>query len=510
MPENPNISENSRRIARNTVLLYFRMLVMLVVGLFTYRVILRSLGITDYGVYSVVSGVVTAFMLVMNTVTSAISRYITVGLGKGDGEHLKQVFGTSLVIMAGFCLVIVLLTETIGLWYLNQRMVLPPERMEAARVVLQTSMLILIVNLMCVPYTAVITAHEHMNAYAYISILEAVLKLAVAFAVWSAAADKLVVYAWLLLAVALLVRGSFAAYSALHFRESRTGLRFDGPLVREMGAFAGWNFVGSGTYMLNTQGINQLMNHFFGVGMNAARGVADKVEQVVRQFATNIAMALNPQLQKSFVSGNRDYAYELACKGSKYYFWILFVLSVPFITDSETILRLWVGEVPPEAALFTRLTLVSFLVDFTPNTLVVLQQAHGKVARFYLLSSAVAVLAFPSAWVMFRCGLPAWTGYAAFIFFYLLKAWVMLTVAHQETGLPVRKYLREALWPALFPMLIVLPVMFCLMEWIPVSWWRFLLMAFLGVILTVAAIWNNNGLTPGEKAFILSKLPWKK
>ncbi len=481
------------------------MLVMLVVGLFTYRVILRSLGITDYGVYGVVSGVVTAFMLVMNTVTSAISRYITVGLGKGDPEQLKKVFGTSLVVMAGFCLVMVLLTETAGLWYLNHRMVIPPERMDAARAVLQTSMLVLLVQLMCVPYTAVITAHEHMDAYAYMSILEAVLKLAVAFAVWYTAADKLVVYAWLLLAVALLVKGSFALYSVRRFPESRTGFRFDGPLVREMGAFAGWNFVGSGTYMLNTQGINQLMNHFFGVGMNAARGVADKVEQVVRQFATNIALALNPQLTKSFASGNKDYAFELVCKGSKYYFWILFVLTVPFLTDAETILRLWVGEVPPEAALFTKLTLISFLVDFTPNTLIVLQQAHGRMARFYLLSSAAAVPAFLSAWVLYRCGLPAWTGYAAFIVFYILKAAVMLAVTHRETGLPWKKYIREGIWPALLPMLTVLPAAVALADLIPETWWRFLVVALTGLLLTAASIWNNGCLTPGEKAFIKSK-----
>ena len=415
------------------------MLVMLVIGLFTYRVILKALGVTDYGVYSAVGGVVTMFMLVMNTVSGAISRYITVGLGKGDQEHLRTVFGTSLTIMAGFCLVIILLTETLGLWYLNTKMVIPPDRLATARIVLHTSLMVLVTNLMCVPYTAVITAHEHMDAYAYISVLEAVLKLAVAYAVWASHGDRLAVYAWMLFLVALLVRSAYLWYSMKRFDEARTGFRFKGDLIKEMGAFAGWNFIGSGTYMINTQGVNQLMNHFFGVGMNAARGVADKVESVVRQFATNIAMALNPQLQKSYVSGNRDYAYELVCKGSKYYFWILFVLSIPFITDSETILRLWIGEVPPEAALFTKLTLVSFLVDFTPNTLVVLQQAYGKVARFYLLSSAVAVLAFPCAWIMYRCGLPAWTGYAAFIGFYILKSGVMLAVTHREAGLPVGK-----------------------------------------------------------------------
>ena len=184
MAEKPVISENSRRIARNTVLLYFRMGVMMVIGLFTYRMILKALGVTDYGVYSAVGGVVTLFMLVMNTVAGAISRYITVGLGKGDAARLKVIFGTSLVVMAGFCLVIGLLTETVGLWYLNHKMVIPVERMGAAAVVLHTSLLVLVINLMSIPFTADINAHEHMGAYAWISILEALLKLGVAAGVW--------------------------------------------------------------------------------------------------------------------------------------------------------------------------------------------------------------------------------------------------------------------------------------------------------------------------------------
>ena len=481
------------------------MLVMLVIGLFTYRVILKALGVTDYGVYSAVGGVVTMFMLVMNTVSGAISRYITVGLGKGDQEHLRTVFGTSLTIMAGFCLVIILLTETLGLWYLNTKMVIPPDRLATARIVLHTSLMVLVTNLMCVPYTAVITAHEHMDAYAYISVLEAVLKLAVAYAVWASHGDRLAVYAWMLFLVALLVRSAYLWYSMKRFDEARTGFRFKGDLIKEMGAFAGWNFIGSGTYMINTQGVNQLMNHFFGVGMNAARGVADKVEQIVRQFATNIALALNPQLTKSYVSGNKDYSFELVCKGSKYYFWVLFVIMIPFITDSETILRLWVGEVPPEAALFTKLTLVCFLVDYTPNTLITLAQANGRVKRFYLLSSGVAILVFPLAWVLYANGAAAWTAYALFIGFYILKAVVMLRVVHKDTGLPIGKYIKEGIWPAIVPMLIVLPVVTCLAQIIDPEWWRFLVIAAVGLVLTAAAVWNY-GLTPGEKAFVRSKI----
>ena len=506
----PVISENSRRIAHNTVLLYFRMLVMLVIGLFTYRVVLRSLGVTDYGVYEVVSGVLTMFMIVMNTVSAAISRFITVGLGKGDKEELKTIFGTSLAIMAAFCLLIALLTETLGLWYLHNKVEIPWERMEAAEVVLQTSLLVLIINLMSVPYTAVINAHEHMNAYAWLSILEGVLKLAVAFALMLSPADTLVLYAWLLLGVAVIARGSYVLYSRKHFPEAWGKLRCSGPLVKEMGAFAGWNFIGSGTYMLNTQGVNQLMNHFFGLPANAARGVATKVEQVVRQFATNIALAVNPQLTKSYVSGNRDYAYDLVCKASKYYFWVLWVLTLPFLLEADTILTLWVGadKLPPEAAIFTRLTLLCFLVDFSPSTLTVLEQAGGKIRNYYLITSAIAVLVFPVTWLLFYLGYPSWVGYTVFIGLYLLKSVAMLCIVHHDTGLPVKKYLRESVLPMLYPSLLTLLVVWPAWRLLPKAWWTFLVVAALGVVFQFIACWSY-GFTRGEKAFIRSKIKRK-
>ena len=356
-----------------------------------------------------------------------------------------------------------------------------------------------------VPFTADINAHEHMGAYAVIAILEAVLKLGIAAAVWYSSSDKLVVYAWLLVAAALLSRGAYAAYALSRFPESRAPWRADGSLVKEMGAFAGWNFLGSGAYMLNTQGINQLMNLFFGVGMNAARGVADKVEQVVRQFATNIALALNPALTKAYVSGNREYAFELVCKGSKYYFWILWVLALPFFTDADTILSLWLGSVPPEAAFFTKLTLLCFVIDFTPGTLNVLVQAGGRIRRYYIWTSLVASLAFPITYVAYRLGAPAWVGYAAFAFIYIVKAVVMMRVAHKETGLPLGDYWKKGLWPALAPGLMTLIVISFIPEVLPAAWWRFLVTAALGAVSMATAIWQV-GLTEGEKAFVKSKL----
>lgn len=481
------------------------MLVMMLIGLITYRIILRALGVDDYGVYSAVGGVVTLFMLVMNTVASAISRYITVGLGEGDEKRLKTIFGTSLAVMAGFCVLIALLTETAGMWYLHAKMVIPEGRMAAAAVVLHTSLLVMVINLLSIPFTADINAHEHMGAYAYISILEAALKLGVAAAVWYSSADKLVVYAWMLVAVTLVARCAYAGYALRHFPEARTPWKADKGLVREMGAFAGWNFLGSGAYMLNTQGINQLMNLFFGVGVNAARGVADKVEQVVRQFATNIALALNPALTKAYAAGNREYAYELVCKGSKYYFWILWVIALPFFTDADAILRLWLGEVPAGAALFTRLTLLCFVIDFTPGTLNILVLAGGRIKRYYLWTSLVAGLAFPITWAAYRLGAPAWSGYVAFCGIYLIKSVVMMLVARTETGLPLRDYFRKGLWPALVPGLSALLVISFIPAVLPAAWWRFLVTALLGALTMAAAIWLY-GLTEGEKSYVKSKL----
>ena len=481
------------------------MFVMMLIGLVTYRVILRSLGIDDYGVYSVVGGVVTMAMLVMNTVSSAISRFVTVALGEMDFEKLKTSVGTSLLVMVGFCVLLVLLTETAGVWYLHNKLIIPEGRMGAAEVVLHTSLVILVVNLLSIPYTAVINAHEHMGAYAWISILEGILKLLVALGVWLSSADKLITYAWLLMLVAFIARGAYALYAFVKFPETRLPLKADRALVREMGAFAGWNFVGSGAYMLNTQGINQLMN-VFGVQVNAARGIADKVEQIVRQFATNIALALNPALTKAYVGGNREYAYELVYKGSKYYFWILWTLFLPFLTDAGPILTLWLGEIPPEARLFTSLTLLCFVIDFTPGTLNVLEQANGHIRRYYLYTSLTAVMAFVITYVAYRLGAPAFTGYMAFMACYLLKSVVMLRIAHRDTGLPVKEYWKKAIVPAVTPGLFTLMIIEGMAHVIPEAWWRFFVMAALSAVCMGLFIWWY-GLTPGEKAFVRSKLP---
>jgi len=508
MIANGSISESSKRIARNTVLLYFRMLLMLGIGLFASRIVLKSLGVEDYGTYDAVSGVVTMFNLVCATLTTAISRYITVALGKGDPERLRRVFATSLLIQLGLCALLLVLTETAGLAYLHGWMHIPEGRMGAADVVLQCSMLLLMVQLLAVPYNAVITAHEHMGAYAYISILEAVLKLAVALLLFYSGGDRLILYAVLMLGVGVLVRGAFAGYAKRHFPETRGPKKlFDKGLLKEMSAFAGWNFLGSGSYMVNTQGVNQLVNLFFGVRLNAARGIAGQVERVLRQAATNIALAMNPQMTKSYAAGDRTYSFEIARKGSKYYFLVLFTLTLPFLFESETILQLWLGHVPESAALFTSLGLLCFIMDFTPNPLITLELANGKVRRYYIWTSALAVLVFPLTLLLFYFGAKPWVPYGLFLGIYALKWALMLQIVHRDTGFPVGAYLRQAVLPMLLtsiPSAFVTAAAWQLLH--PADSWIRLVGVCAAALLSMGATAWAFGLTPGERAFVKQKI----
>ena len=306
-------SANNKRIAKNTLLLYVRTLFIMLVTLYTSRVVLNTLGVSDYGIYNVVGGVVAMFSVISVSLSSSISRFITYELGHGDFDKLKRIFSTSINIQVGISLVILVLAEVFGVWFLNTKMNIPAERMTAANWVLQCSLLSFIIGLISVPYNACIIAHERMSAFAYISILEVVLKLAVVYMLLVSPYDKLATYAVLLVVVALIVRLTYGQYCKRHFEESRYRFVHDKSLIKEMTGFAGWSFFGNGAYMLNTQGVDMLINIFFGVTFNAARGVATQVQNAVMQFVNNFTVAVNPQITKSYASGEREYMYKLVC-----------------------------------------------------------------------------------------------------------------------------------------------------------------------------------------------------
>lgn len=431
------------RIAKNTAMLYGRMLLLMLIGLFTSRVVLKQLGVSDFGVYAAVGGLVTMFTILTSAISSAITRFITFELGKGDAKKLRSVFSTSVVIQIILGVLVLVLTYSVGLWFLHHQMVIPDGRMGAAEWVLQCAALVLVLNLLSIPYNAVIVAHEDMSAFAWISILEAVLKLGVAFALMLSGPDKLKMYAALMLAVALTVRLAYGAFGRRHYEETRGRLHFDCALLKEMGGFAGWIFWGLGATLFNSQGVNLLMNIYFGVGANAARGIATQVEGIVRQFVTSFTTALNPQITKSYASGEREYCFDLVCKGSRFSYILVLLVALPVFVEADALLTLWLGNVPDGAVLFTRLTLLGILADLLGNSMAVLEMATGNVRKYYLIIGPVSMLVFVLSWLLYAAGFPAYVSYIVYAVIYTCLVAIKLGILHRQVGLPVGQYFRD-------------------------------------------------------------------
>lgn len=397
-------SANNKRIAKNTLLLYVRMLFMMAVSLYTSRVILHTLGVEDFGIYNVVGGVVAMFSVISGSLSSAISRFITYELGKGDKEKLIRIFSSSVTIQIGLGLIILVLAEAIGIWFLNAKMTIPTNRMYAANWVFQLSILTFIINLISVPYNAAIIAHERMSAFAYISILEVVAKLVIVYLLLVSPIDKLIFYAILMAAVALIIRFVYGYYCKRHFEECTYHFIFDKKLLKKMFGFAGWNFIGAASAVLRDQGGNIVINLFCGPAVNAARGIAYQVNNAISGFVSNFMMALNPQITKSYASGDRDYMMTLIHQGARLSFYILLLLSLPVIINAHYILSLWLKIVPEHTTLFVQFVLVFAMSESISNPLITAMLATGNIRNYQIVVGGLQMMNLPISYVLLRYG----------------------------------------------------------------------------------------------------------
>lgn len=459
-------THDTKRIAKNTFIMYIRMFVMMLVSLYTSRVILNVLGVEDYGTYNVVGGVVSMFTLLTASMSASISRYLTFSLGKGDYETFRRVFSVSVEVQIAMAVVIVLAVEAVGVWFLNTQMKIPPERMVAANWVMQCSLISFVVGLLMVPYNASIISHERMNIYAYISIWDAVMKLVIVYALYVSPFDKLKSYAVLLLIVSTLTTVIYWVYCLRNFEECRFQIVKDKQLVKEMASFAGWGMLGDGAWMLNTQGVNILMNLFFGVVLNAARGVATTVDNVVQSFVRNFMVALNPQITKSYASGDYEYMHRLIFMGSKYSYFLMLFFFVPISLETRTLLTLWLKIVPDYAVVFTQLTLMSTMCMMLGNTLVTAIQATGQIRKYSLVMGLMALSNFPLTWIAFALDAsPVWA-YIIYLAIFFCMIFVRLHMAKEKVRLSAWDYTSNVLLKAFWVTVIafVVPVSICLFQ----------------------------------------------
>lgn len=499
-------SDNNKRIAKNTLLLYVRMLFTMAVSLFTSRVILNTLGVEDYGINNVVGGIVTMFSVLSGSLSASISRFITFELGKGNLQRLKMVFSTGVNIQLGMSLLVVILAEAVGIWFLNTKMNIPVERLNAANWVFQCAILTFVLNLLSVPYNAAIIAHEKMSAFAYISVVEVSLKLIIVYMLTISPFDRLKTYAVLLLLVGAIIRFVYGYYCKRHFEECTYHFILDKPVLKEMTGFAGWNFLGNGAYMLNTQGVNILMNLYFGVAVNAARGVATQVDAALKQFVNNFTTAVNPQITKSYAQGDLDYMHKLVCRSAKFSAFLMMFFAVPIILETNTILTIWLKTVPDYAVIFLQWIIISSFMDTVlANSLVTSMLATGKIKRYQIIVTTVGCLVFPLSWIAFKLGFEPQVGYILYFIIYTILLFVRLYLLKDMVKLPVMMYIREVLYK-LAPVIVVgFAIPGILILTMDAGWLRLILVCLLSVLVTAASEYFI-GLSNKEKDFVAEKI----
>ena len=499
-------SNNNTRIAKNSLLLYVRMLFTMAVSLFTSRVILNTLGVEDYGIYNVVGGIVTMFSVLSGSLSASISRFITFELGKGNFERLKTIFSTGVNIQIGMSVLIIAISEVVGIWFLNTKMNIPPERMLAANWVFQCAIFTFVLNLLSVPYNAAIIAHEKMSAFAYISVIEVTLKLIIVYMLLISPFDRLGTYAVLLLLVGAVIRFIYGYYCKRHFEECTYHFVIDRPILKEMTGFAGWNFFGNGAYMLNTQGVNILMNLYFGVAVNAARGIATQVDVALKQFVNNFTTAVNPQITKSYAQGDLGYMHKLVCRSAKFSAFLMMFFAIPIILETQSILTIWLKTVPEYAAVFLQLIIISSFVDTVlANSLVTSMFATGNIKRYQVIVTIVGCLVFPFSWIAFKLGYPPEISYILYFIIYTILLGVRLYLLKDMVKLPAMMYVRDVLYRVLPVMgisfMIPMVIRFSMQE----GWKRLVLLCLVSTIVT-AIVEFRIGLTKDERAFIYNKV----
>lgn len=397
-------STNNKQIARNTFFLYLRMFLVMAVTFYTSRVILGALGIEDYGLYNVIGGIIAMFGLINSSMATATQRFLTFETGKNDKIRMHKVFSVSLIIHILIAAIIIILGETIGLWFFWNKMNIPEARLEAALWVYQMSILSAIVMIISVPYNAAIIAHEKMNAFAYISILDVSLKLLSVYVLFLFELDRLQLYAILMLCSQLLLRLIYGLYCKKHFIETHGKIIWDKKLFKEMLIFACWSIWGNCAYLFCTQGLNILLNMFFSPVVNAARAVAVQVQNGINQFSNNLQSAINPQITKSYATENLNYMHQLICYSSKFSFLLLWAIILPISFNIDVLLHIWLKEVPDYTITFLRIILITTLIEALSNPLIAAISATGKIKLFEMVVGGILISTLPLSYITLKIG----------------------------------------------------------------------------------------------------------
>lgn len=497
-------SANNKRIAKNTILLYVRMMIMMIVSLYTSRLVLQILGVEDYGIYNVVGGVVSFIGFLNGSLNTATQRFLNYEMGRNNIEGMKSIFSMSMICYMGIAIVAMILAESIGYWFVTNKLVIPPQRLDAAIWVLHFSVLTFIIQLFIVPYNAAVIAHEKMSIYAYISVGSVIMRLLLIVVLQYVEFDKLWLYA-MMMAVATIVEAFLYWLICIKlFEECHFQWRFDKQLLKGLFSFSGWMLSGIITNLLQIQGVNMLINVFFGPAYNAARAVAMQVNGAVNSFSQNFMTAVRPQIVKQYAEGDIDGMHRLVNNSSRFSFYLLFIMILPLILNMDFVLELWLKDVPQNTVFFTQLVLVDLLIVSAYGPIAYITQASGRIKEYQLMISVCFAMVFFLTWAFYDLGSAAYVTFVISIVIDIIGYVMRLWILQKLFSFPILEYVKEVLYP-IFKVLVVSLIAMAVPYILGLSLYN----NFVGLVWSVSIIgfiiWFV-GLNKHEKQLLLSKV----
>lgn len=501
------MESNNKRVARNTLLLYFRMLFLSGISFFTVRIILEALGVIDYGIMNVISSLVASLSFLNGTLSSATQRYFSYFLGKNDIFGYKKIFSILLICYIVVCFSVLLIGEFLGFFFLNDWLVIPDDRMYAAKWVFQTSLISFIFQLCVIPFTASLIAHERMNGFAYISILDGLFKLLIAYLIFYSTYDKLIFYGILTAIESIIVFICYLAYCRINFDGCRFVQVWEKGLFFELLGYTGWNLFGSISGMLAGQGQNILLNIYFGPVINAAKGISDRITSVIQSFSTNFYVAVAPQIVKSYANGDLSRMYMLVTKSTKFSFLLLILLSYPLIICIEALLYIWLGRenVESEMVSFCRLALIYCLVTTIEQPITQMIRATGHIKKYQLGTGIITLCFIPLAALIFHIGCEPVGSMYLLIILYSFVQFIRVYIAKHQVNFPIKVYLKESIYPILLVSITLMIASYFLVQLNDSSFGATSLKLLLSFI-TATIVSIALGLSKNEKDLLLIKI----
>lgn len=481
-------SNKYKRMAKNAGMLYFRMLLTMAVTLYTSRVILQTLGVEDFGIYNVVAGFVTMLGFLNSAMSSATQRFLAFELGQSGKKDMRGIFSMSMNIHILIAVLVLLMGETLGLWFVRTQLTIPIDKMVAAEWVFHLALLSFMVSIVSVPYNALIIAHEKMSIFALVSILDVTLKLLIVFMLSWFGMDKLILYALLSLAVVFAIFLVYRSYCKSKFIESRFRLYWDRRLFNIMLSYTGWNLWGNIAGVMSGQGINVLLNIFFGPTVNAARAIAMQVSGALNSFVQNLQVAINPQIIKSYAAQDMDYMHKLVCYGAKYNFFVLLLLALPVLNNIELILPVWLGVVPESTAIFTKLIIINILIDSLSPSLMTAAQATGRIKLYQFVVGGLLLINVPASYIVLKMGGAPYTVFYVAIGLSILALLARVYLISNLIKMKKKMYLVDSMIPILSVVTIVFVINYFLEEKFTNSLIGFFLSVFASGALVIVAV----------------------